>query len=156
MPRRHTLLAPLVLALAACASPATSPSPTEAPSATAEPTLAPTPSPTEEPTPSPTVAASASVEQLFGTWRTTLGGTTVTLRLTPDTYRIHRGTNAGEGEITVDGDRIDFFNSSLCPGTGEYRWSITDGDLRFRSLTEPCPGRAEALLNVRYGDYSPP
>lgn len=158
MPRRHALLAPLMLALAACASPATSPSSSEAPSNTAQPTIAPTPtpSPTEKPTPSPTVAASASVEQLLGTWRTTLGGTTVTLRLTADTYRIHRGTNAADGEVTIDGDRIDFFNSSLCPGTGEYRWSITDGDLRFRSLTEPCPGRAEALLNVRYGDYSPP
>lgn len=116
----------------------------------------PTATATVQTTPSPTVPASASVEQLLGTWRTTLGGTTVTLRLTADTYRIHRGTSAGEGAVRIDGDRIDFFDSTLCPGTGEYRWSIIDGDLRFRSLTEPCPGRAEALLNVRYGDYSPP
>ena len=53
-------------------------------------------------------------------------------------------------------DRIDFFNSTLCPGTGEYRWKIEGDALRFSSLTEPCPGRAEALLNLRYGEYSPP
>ena len=85
-------------------------------------------------------------------------GTTVTLTLREDdgTYRIHRGVNVGTGAFTVDGDRIDFFDSSLCPGTGEYRWRIEGDSLRFSSLTEPCPGRAEALLNVRYSDYSPP
>lgn len=143
-----------LLVLAACTAPSASSSATIEPAESSEPSTAPTPSESPEPPPSPTVPASVSPEQLYGTWRTTLGGVTVTLRLTEDTYRIHRGTNAAEGEVSVDGDRIDFFNSSLCQGTGEYRWSITDGDLRFRSLTEPCPGRAEALLNVRYEKYS--
>lgn len=117
------------------------------PSASPEPSLSPSQSPTEP----------ASPSQLFGTWRTTLGGENLTLVLTTDgLYRVIRGVNRGTGEIRVDGDRIDFFNSTICPGTGEYRWRIEDGALRFSSLTEPCPGRAEALLNVRYGDYSPP
>lgn len=145
-----------MLTLGACAAPSAAPSGTLDPTRTPEATVPLTPSPSVEPTASPTAAASASVEQLFGTWRTTLGGVDLVLRLTPETYRIVRGSNAAEGEISVDGDRIDFFNSSLCPGTGEYRWRIEGDVLRFSSLTEPCPGRAEALLNVRYSDYSPP
>jgi hypothetical protein len=69
---------------------------------------------------------------------------------------IHRGVSAGTGDIRIDGDRIDFLNSTLCQRTGEYRWQIEGDSLRFSSSTEPCPGRAEALLNVRYSDYSPP
>lgn len=128
------------------------------PSESAQPTPDPTPSPTESPpSPSPSASEQGSPPQLYGTWRTTLGGTQVTLTLRPDdTYRIHRGVNAATGDIRIDGDRIDFFNSTLCQGTGEYRWRIEGDSLRFSSLTEPCPGRAEALLNVRYSDYSPP
>lgn len=71
-------------------------------------------------------------------------------------YRIQRGVNVGTGDIRVDGDRIDFFNGSICRGTGEYRWRIEGDILRFSVLDDPCPGRAEALLNVRYGEYVPP
>jgi hypothetical protein len=128
-------------------SAAAAPSPTEAPpTATEAPTATPEPMPSE----------SSEPPQLLGTWRTTLAGQTVTLRLSPDEYSIHRGSSAGTGSIAVDGDRIDFFDSSLCEGTGEYRWSIDGDSLRFTLVTEPCPGRAEALLNVVYGDYSPP
>jgi len=128
------------------------------PSEQAAPTLDATPSSTPSPpSPSPSPSGQGAPPQLYGTWRTTLGGTPVTLTLRPDdTYRIHRGVSAGTGDIRIDGDRIDFFNSTLCQGTGEYRWQIEGDSLRFSSLTEPCPGRAEALLNVRYGDYSPP
>lgn len=116
--------------------------------------------PTNEPTPSvaPTPQASESLEppELFGTWRTTLGGEPLSLNLTESTYRIVRGANSATGEVAVADDQIEFFNSSLCAGTGVYRWAITDGALAFFPIeTEPCPGRAEALL-VRYTDYSPP
>jgi hypothetical protein len=154
MSRSASLLA-LVLAIASCAAPSVSPT-TSGPTASAEPSVPAAPSAEPTSTPSPTPFASVSADQLFGTWRTTLGGANLILRLTPETYRIVRGSNAADGDVSVDGDRIDFFNSSLCPGTGEYRWRIEGDSLRFSSLTEPCPGRAEALLNVRYSDYSPP
>lgn len=148
-----------VLAIAACTAAPADPSPSIAASeaATAEPSPSVDPSPSAEPS-SPLPSESSTPPQLFGTWRTTLMGTTVTLTLreAEGTYRIHRGVNQATGEISVDGDRIDFFNSTLCQGTGEYRWRIEGDSLRFSSLTEPCPGRAEALLNVRYSDYSPP
>jgi hypothetical protein len=145
------LAAAVALGIGACAGPAA-----PAPSATAaDPTATPDPSPSPE-LASSTPEASSEPPELFGTWRTTLVGQTVTLILTPDTYTIIRGVNKGDGDVTVDGDRIEFFNSTLCEGTGEYRWTIDGDTLRFSSLAEPCPGRAEALLNVRYGDYSPP
>jgi hypothetical protein len=98
---------------------------------------------------------SAAPRALFGTWRTTLGGQPLSLRITESTYRIVRGSNVGEGSVRVDDDQIEFFDSSLCSGTGTYRWTITDGALSLFPLDEPCQGRAEALL-VRYPDYSPP
>lgn len=111
--------------------------------------------PSPEPSPSP--APSVGPRALFGTWRTTLAGDPVWLGITESTYRIVRGTNTANGSVSVTGDRIEFFNSSLCQGTGIYRWEIgDDGVLRFFPVeTEPCPGRAEALL-VPYPDYSPP
>jgi len=161
MARMSTTAIAVILLLSACgADPAGSaivastplpaseqPSPSASAAVSAEPSAGESVAPSEL----------ASPPELFGTWRTTLLGQTVTLSLREEgTYRIHRGVNEGTGDIAVDGDRIDFFNSSLCPGTGEYRWRIEGDTLRFSSLTEPCPGRAEALLNVRYGDYSPP
>lgn len=115
-----------------------------------------TPAPTSEPSPTPTPSESQAPRSLFGTWRTTLAGQPLSLAITESTYRIVRGTNAATGGVSVDGDRIEFFDSNLCAGTGAYRWTITDGTLSFFPIeTEPCPGRAEALL-VRYPDYSPP
>ena len=94
---------------------------------------------------------------LFGTWRTSLGGQPLSITITESTYRIVRGSNAGNGSVTVDGDEIEFFDSDLCPSRARYRWSISDaGALTFFPLeTELCTGRAEALL-VRYEDYSAP
>ena len=94
---------------------------------------------------------------LFGTWRTTLAGEPLSLNITESTYRIVRGANAANGSVAVSGDQIEFFDSDLCPGTGTYRWAIDESGALSLSptATEPCPGRAEALL-VRYTDYSPP
>jgi hypothetical protein len=147
------LLGAVALGLGACATPPAASSPLT--SAPAPATSIVTPSPSSERA-SATPDAPSEPPELFGTWRTTLVGQRVTLVLTPDTYTIIRGINKGDGDVSVDGDRIDFFNSTLCEGTGEYRWTIDGDTLRFSSLTEPCPGRAEALLNLRYGDYSPP
>ena len=161
MARTSTAAIAVILLLSACsAAPAESSTVTSTPLRASEAPSQPASAATSaEPSEGETAARSepATPAQLFGTWRTTLVGQTVTLTLREEgTYRIHRGVNEGTGEISVDGDRIDFFNSSLCPGTGEYRWRIEGDALRFSSLTEPCPGRAEALLNVRYGDYTPP
>jgi hypothetical protein len=151
----------VILLLGACASaPAESTLVAQTPAAASEPT-GPSASPAASGDASPGASSApselAQPPDLLGTWRTTLGGQRVTLTLREDgTYSIHRGVSQGTGEMTVDGDRIDFFNGSLCEGTGEYRWTIDGDSLRFSSLTEPCPGRAEALLNVRYEDYSPP
>jgi hypothetical protein len=147
------LVAAGALGLVACAESPAAPSPSTPATAPLTSTVGPSHAPDPA---SATSEASSAPPELFGTWRTTLVGQTVTLVLTPDTYTIIRGVNKGDGDVRVDGDRIDFFNSTLCPGTGEYRWTIDGDTLRFSSLTEPCPGRAEALLNVRYGEYAPP
>lgn len=154
---RRTLGALVIVTLVAgCAATEVSPEPGAA-SPMADPTAAVTPTPTQEPPPSPTPmpTASAVPRALFGTWRTTLGGQPLSLGITESTYRIVRGSNAADGSVRVDGDQIEFFGSTLCDGTGTYRWTITDGSLSFFPLEEPCPGRAEALL-VRYADYAPP
>jgi hypothetical protein len=158
--RRPARALPIALLLAACT--AAAPSDDGAPSvaldqpssdASAQPSVAATPEATPEPTP----AASMAPRDLFGTWRTTLAGDALSLNITESTYRIVRGPNAANGGVAVSGDQIEFFDSDLCPGTGTYRWSIDEsGALSLSPIaTEPCPGRAEALL-VRYTDYSPP
>ena len=145
------------LGIAGCATadePEASASPSPPAESAAPPSEVATPEPTPEP--SPTATESQAPRSLFGTWRTTLGGSPLSLQISESTYRIVRGTNAGTGSVSVDGDRIEFFDSDLCAGTGVYRWTITDGTLSFFPIeTEPCPGRAESLL-VRYPDYSPP
>lgn len=156
--RMAVLLASLCVAGCAAADPSAEPSVNPgSPSASVESSSVPSPSPTPELTASatPMPSESAAPRALFGTWRTTLGGQPLSLGITESTYRIVRGSNAAEGSVRVDGDQIEFFGSSLCGGTGTYRWMITDGSLSFFPLEEPCPGRAEALL-VRYPDYAPP
>lgn len=159
---RLVLMSALVALLVGCGSSATetereSASPTE-PTSTA--TLTPSASATESAeataSPSPEASEPAEPRALVGTWRTTLGGAPLALTVTETTYRIVRGSNAATGSVTIDGDRIEFFDSSLCAGTGTYSWRITDGALTFFPVeNEPCPGRAEALL-VRFTDYSAP
>ena len=123
------------------------------PSAAASVDMTPSSTPSTAPSPS----APAEPRALFGTWRTTLAGEPLSLNITETTYRIVRGANAANGSVTVTGDQIEFFDSDLCPGSGVYRWAISEeGALSFFPVvTEPCPGRAEAVL-VRYTDYSPP
>jgi hypothetical protein len=159
MPRPMRALA-VALLLAGCGAGSPSGEASEEPTATesaAPPSATATASiqPTAEATPSP--APSMAPRSLFGTWRTTLGGQNLSLNITESTYRIVRGPNSATGGVSVTDDRIEFFDSSLCAGTGVYRWEISEeGALSFFPVeSEPCPGRAEALL-VRYPDYSPP
>jgi hypothetical protein len=146
-----------IVLLVGCAS--STPAPT-GPSAEPTPQLTPAPpaSPTATATPTATPGRTEPSEppRLIGTWRTTLAGQPLSLNLTDTSYRIVRGGNVGEGSVRISGDEIEFFDSSLCRGTGAYRWSITDGVLSLvPTATEPCPGRAEALL-VPYSEYTPP
>jgi hypothetical protein len=160
-PSGATALVVAVL-IAACGSPAAvdveSP-PGDASTGAATPSPSPTDTATPEPSPEPSPSPVPSVgpRTLFGVWRTTLAGQPVSLSLSETTYRIVRAPNVGTGSVSVTGDLIEFFDSSICPGTGVYRWEIgEDGALEFFPVeTEPCPGRAEALL-LRYPDYSPP
>ena len=157
--RRLLVCAVLIaMGVAGCAASEPSDAAPSAPASDAPPSLATTVASEAPASTAATPQASASMEppELFGTWRTTLGGEPLSLNLTESTYRIVRGANSATGSVTVAGDQIEFFNSSLCAGTGVYRWAITDGALAFFPIeTEPCPGRAEALL-VRYPEYSAP
>jgi hypothetical protein len=51
------------------------------------------------------------------------------------------------GEFVVRGDEIDFYNGKYCGirlpgGVGRYRWSVSDGLLRFTPLdADPCSDR---------------
>lgn len=162
-PTRSLVPVVLVLILAACTSTAqpdddeasepVASDPASVP-ATAEATPVPTAEPTASPNPEP--SESQAPRALIGVWRTTLAGQPLSLSISETSYRIVRGGNVGNGSVTINGDVIDFFDSDLCAGTGSYRWAITDGVLTFSPLiSEPCPGRAEAVL-VRFTDYSPP
>jgi hypothetical protein len=159
---RPLVLVLLVLLFAACSSSAQPDDGPSLPVASDPPSVAPSAEPTSEPTPEPSASPSPEPSEsqapraLIGVWRTTLAGQPLSLSITETSYRIVRGGNVGNGSVRIEGDVIDFFDSDLCTGTGSYRWAITDGALTFSPLvSEPCTGRAEAVL-VRYTDYSPP
>lgn len=39
----------------------------------------------------------------------------------------------------VDGDTVEFFNDPNCPDdTGEYRFTLADGELVFEEISDPC------------------
>ena len=97
-----------------------------------------------------TTAGSAPPE-LVGRWRAILApGDSSVLTLSESSYSIAR-VGSGSGPITVDGDVIRFFRSSLCNGIGEYRWSIEGDLLRLESVeADECPGRADALDGQTY------
>ena len=79
-------------------------------------------------------------------------GDPVTLTLNGNSYTISRGSAAGGGRISVEGDIIVFSGSSLCSGVGTYRWTI-DGNTLILEVTEagdPCSGRRPVLDGVVY------
>jgi len=51
---------------------------------------------------------------------------------------------AGQGDVVVDNNEIDFFNGVLCgrhlpDGVGRYRWTLTRGVLYLTLISDPCP-----------------
>lgn len=108
---------------------------------------------TTAPTPISTPVASPAPAALQGTWSTTLAGSAekVTLTLGATSYQITRPPNQASGTISVTSDRIDFSASSVCSGTGPYRWSITGSSLTFTAIsTDACPGRSEVIAGYTY------
>jgi hypothetical protein len=51
---------------------------------------------------------------------------------------------AGQGDVVVNNNEIDFFNGVLCgrqlpDGVGRYRWALTGGLLYLTLISDPCP-----------------
>jgi hypothetical protein len=68
------------------------------------------------------------------------------LKLEQHTYTvIIGGQRAGSGSVGAVGNRLAFFQGSLCRlGTGWYSWTVTRGRLTLRpSGADPCEGRTE-------------
>jgi hypothetical protein len=100
--------------------------------------------------PSPTPPDPAPAE-LIGSWQTMLGTEQVTLDLAEHSYRVHRGPDVLGGRLAVRDDEIDFSHSTLCEGTGTYRWSLAAGALTFTPIQkDACRGRAEWLDGQTY------
>ena len=79
-------------------------------------------------------------------------GERVILALGESNYEIIRRRNNASGSITVQGDEIVFWPSTVCDGTGTYRWSLTGDSLTFTTLIrDGCPGRSEVLAGQTYG-----
>lgn len=55
----------------------------------------------------------------------------------------------------LTGADIRFFGGSVCNGNGVYRWSLQGGSLRFTTVSEDCPGRAEVLKDQTYQRIGP-
>lgn len=159
MPRTRAAFAPVVasgpawlltiaaaLTLSACAATqSAAPSPT----VTIEPSPSPSPSPTVNFL-EPTVPA-----ELAGTWQRSVGGERVDLSLHIG-YTIQRGGGRGSGRVTVDGNRIEFYASNLCDGTGVYTWSVEGDNLTFTMVgTDPCSGRSEVLVPGSFRRFVP-
>jgi len=141
--KRLMLFPCLVLVAAACSGGGATPAPTA-------------PSPSPAPAPSLPPPQDPAPQALQGLWTTVLrdgSNQVVTLRLGETSYGISRGMDGATGAIAVRGDVIDFFRSSVCSGTGSYRWSLQGNSLAFTASalgSEPCPGRGEVLNGYTY------
>jgi hypothetical protein len=138
------------------APPMVSSAPSPAPSAAA-PTPVPTPAETPMPTPEPSLPADAAPPELLGTWANREDSANLRLLIQPVAYRITRFGNSGSGALSVTGDVIRFSDSNICPGTGEYRWSLADGILTFDPIApDECPGRASGIEGISFVLLFPP
>lgn len=108
-------------------------------------------------TSSPTPAPDAVPPELRGVWQTRLvpSGERTELALTERGYTVARGPNAASGSVVLTGADIRFFGGSVCNGNGVYRWSLQGGSLRFTTVSEDCPGRAEVLKDQTYQRIGP-
>jgi hypothetical protein len=144
--RRHTsiVLIALSVALVACA-PASATLLPASPSPAATASLA-----TENPSAAPAVTAQPLPAEIIGKWESELSteDLPIDLEIKQGSYSLFHLSMA-RGRLAVDGDRLVFSNSTLCTGTGRYRWSVEGNELTFES-TEPdeCPGRAAGLDGI--------
>jgi hypothetical protein len=150
------LSAAVVLTLAGCGSTVTAtPEPTAtvpvSPSVSVVASPVATPKASKSPrAPSPTPPDPAPAE-LIGSWHATVGTEQVTLDLAEHSYRVHRGADVLGGRLAVRDDEIDFSHSTLCEGTGTYRWSLAADALTFTPIQkDECKGRAEWLDGQTY------
>jgi hypothetical protein len=110
------------------------------------------PSASPQPSQTPGAGPGSAPAELAGTWRRVVQGDTVLLTLDETGYNISRAGNFGAGRIEVTGDRIRFYDSTLCDGQGIYAWGFEDGRLRLTEVEDdPCSGRTDVLLRGTFG-----
>jgi hypothetical protein len=149
--------AALALILAGCAAPTGRNAAPSIDPSRATPTPAPTPTDTPIPTPEPSLPADAAPIELRGTWANREDTTNLRLLIQPVAYRITRSGNSGSGALSVTEDVIRFSESNLCPGIGEYRWTLSDGVLTLDPIApDECPGRADGIEGISFVLLFPP
>jgi hypothetical protein len=97
-----------------------------------------------------------------GTCPTPLSATNCFFRLTLNATNYEQAftaiggtTDAGQGDVVVNSNEIDFFNGRLCAiplpgGIGRYTWTLTGGTLHFTLISDPCTRSAI----YTWGDWS--
>lgn len=85
-----------------------------------------------------------------------MGGVTVDLTLQVG-YTIQQSPGErGSGQVTVEGDAIEFYGSNLCEGSGDYTWTVEGDVLTFTMIgTDPCSGRSDVLVPGSFRRYDP-
>jgi hypothetical protein len=153
---KRGVAAPLGIALVFLASSCSQ----STPSATLTPSVVPSPTPTASPPPGGPVPSQllgnwyfppSAVEEVSGTpcpANPTPANCFFQLMLAATTYQqsyVATGgvTPAGQGDVVVNNDEIDFFSGVLCGlklpnGVGRYTWRITAGVLYLTLISDPC------------------
>ena len=157
-PYRVIVLVGLLVALSACGQTATTSTmrPTAATTAVVPTTDAVTTTEgvttTSEAATTTSAAADAAPPELHGRWQGEMNGVRFFLSLTGTTYSIIEvGFGGGNGQISVDGNRITFSHSNHGPGEGLYEWLIEGDTLTFTELDPPDDhGRKAALVGVSW------
>jgi hypothetical protein len=155
MNRIWILSLPALLLIAACgASSAESLVTTTEPTVTTvAPTTTAAPTTTLQPTTTITAAADAAPPELYGTWRSELPwGEGVFLSLTGTSYTLNAAEGgAANGAISVDGQRIRFYDGYPQLGDGFYEWRVDGETLTFTELEPPDEvGGRRTALSVAY------
>ena len=84
-------------------------------------------------------------EHMEGQWAIRWSGGTEHLRLYDSRFEFffdHFATGTARGRVSVSGHTITFHRSTVCIGTGTYRWSLRKHGLRFAQVagsSDPCP-----------------
>jgi hypothetical protein len=140
------VLIALSVVLAACA-----------PAAATLPPVTPSPAPTAsrataDPSTTPAVTAKPLPAEIIGKWESELSteDLPIDLEIKQGSYSLFHLSMA-RGRLGVDGDGLVFSNSTLCTGTGRYRWSVEGNELTFESIEpDECQGRAAGLDGITF------